>query len=214
MPPLLFLFGSAFVVGLSGAMMPGPVLTATIGETIKRGLVAGPLIVAGHAILEVLLIVALIAGLSRWLEQEIVIGVFGVAGGAILMLMGVHTALTAKAAVRKALAAEAGGDGALRGPVLAGILTSLSNPYWSVWWATVGLGYLTVAWEHGVAGVASFYSGHILSDLAWFSLVAFAVASGRRVCPPVVYRTVLVLCGVALVGLGVYFVKRGVGLLV
>ena len=58
MASLWFLFWSAFLVGFSGAMMPGPVLTATISEVMKRGFKAGPLIVLGHALLEIVVLVA------------------------------------------------------------------------------------------------------------------------------------------------------------
>jgi hypothetical protein len=54
----------------------------------------------------------------------------------------------------------------------------------------------------------SFYSGHILSDLTWYSLVAAAVASGRKLCPPLVYRAMITLCGLVLVGLGGLFFFR------
>ena len=53
---LLTIFAGSFVVGLSGAMAPGPVLTVTISETLKRGFKAGPLIILGHTLLEMILL--------------------------------------------------------------------------------------------------------------------------------------------------------------
>lgn len=200
-----FLFGSAFIIGLSGAMMPGPVLTATISETLKRGFRAGPLIVAGHALLEMLVLTLVVLGLGRWITQPAVMQGLGLLGGGLLIAMGTHMAWTAESAARAALETQPDPKASLRGPMLAGILTSVSNPYWALWWATIGLNLASVALRKGVFGLASFYSGHILSDLAWYSLVAAAVASGRRFCPPAVYSILILLCGLALVGLGGYF---------
>ena len=56
---LFTIFASSFVIALSGALMPGPLLTATISESSRRGFWAGPLMIAGHAILELALVVAL-----------------------------------------------------------------------------------------------------------------------------------------------------------
>ena len=204
----LFLFWTAFVIGLSGAMMPGPVLTATISETLKRGFRAGPLIVAGHAVLEMLVLAAVVAGLGRWITQPVVMRLLGLVGGGLLIVMGSHMAWTAEAAVRTALQSVPEPRASLRGPFLTGILTSVSNAYWSIWWATIGLNLASVALRHGLPGLLSFYSGHILADLAWYSLVAAAVASGRRLCPPPVYRLLITLCGLALVGLGSLFFFR------
>ncbi|OGV63011.1 MAG: hypothetical protein A2283_14790 [Lentisphaerae bacterium RIFOXYA12_FULL_48_11] len=207
---LFFLFWSTFVITLSGALSPGPVLTATISETMKRGFWAGPLIMLGHAILEISLLIAIVAGLARWLTLPLVMAVLGLAGGLLLIAMGIHMALTAKAAVEKALSYCGDKRMAVRGPVLTGIITSVSNPYWTLWWATIGLGLAASALKLGLAGLVSFYLGHILSDLAWYSLVAAAVASGRRICPPWIYRALFVFCGLVLVGLGVFFGSTGV----
>ena len=57
---LALIFGSSFVIALSGALMPGPLLTATIAESSRRGFIAGPLLIGGHAILEMALIGALL----------------------------------------------------------------------------------------------------------------------------------------------------------
>ena len=209
---LALLFWSAFVVGLSGAMSPGPVLTATIGEAMKRGFVAGPLIVLGHAILELLLLSMVVAGLGAFLQRDAVKGVLGLAGAAVLLFIGIRTMRTARSAVTGALRTSGSGDKdrhAWKGPVAAGILLSLSNPFWMVWWATIGLGYAAQALQHGWLGLGAFYAGHTMSDLAWYSAVAAAVAGGRRICPPVVWTAVLVLCGFALCFLGAWFAWDG-----
>lgn len=206
---LAFLFGSAFLVGFSGAMMPGPVLTATIAEVMKRGFRAGPLIVLGHALLEICMLAAVVLGFSRWITLTPVKAALGVGGGALLVLMGAQMALTARRATEEALGAAPPPKSALRGPVLTGILTSVSNPYWTIWWATTGLYYAAISLQRGLPGLASFYSGHILSDLVWYSVVAAAVSSGRKVCPAWFYRLLIVLCGLALVGLGAFFAADG-----
>ena len=206
---LLFLFWSSFVIGLSGAMMPGPVLTATVSEVMKRGFMAGPLIVLGHGVLEIGVLALLVTGLGDWLALPLTRSLLGYVGGSLLLLMGAHMVCTARRAVEAALQKTRSAPPPLHGPVLAGVLTTLSNPYFYVWWATVGLGYAAFALDHGRLGLAAFYSGHILADLAWYSLIALGVASGRRVCPPLVYRLVLIVCGLALIGLGIGFIRFG-----
>ena len=209
MASLWFLFWSAFLVGFSGAMMPGPVLTATISEVMKRGFKAGPLIVLGHALLEIVVLVAVVLGLGVWITHPWAKKLLGMGGGGLLVFMGIQMAWTASRAVEEALSAKVDPRAALRGPVLTGILTSVANPYWTLWWATTGLYYASLALEKGLPGLVSFYSGHILSDLTWYSLVAVAAASGRKVCPPSVYKALIVICGIGLVVLGAVFFRSG-----
>jgi threonine/homoserine/homoserine lactone efflux protein len=207
---LLFLFWSGFVLALSGALMPGPVLTATISEVMKRGFRAGPLIVLGHGVLEVSLLIAVVAGLGPWITRDVTMRALGLGGGALLVFMGLRMVATARKAAEDALRPTPDPRTAIRGPMVTGILTSLSNPYWSLWWATIGLNYVAVALKRGVAGLAVFYSGHILADLAWYSVVSLAAASGRRICPRSVYVGLIVVCGLVLVGLGLYFAASGI----
>lgn len=207
------LFFTAFVVGLSGAMMPGPLLTVTIGESARRGFVAGPLLVLGHGILELALVVALALGLSAWLSAPAVGRAIALLGGAFLAYMGWGMARDAwlgrvELGLEPAPGNPPAGSRGLH-PVVAGALVSLSNPYWSLWWATVGLSYIVFALKQGAPGLASFFAGHISSDLVWYGLVAAAVAGGRRFLSQGVYRAVLVACGVFLIFLGASFVYMG-----
>ena len=45
------IFISAFLIGFSGAMMPGPMLGVAIDGSLKKGWIAGPMIVLGHGAL-------------------------------------------------------------------------------------------------------------------------------------------------------------------
>lgn len=201
------LFITAFLVGLSGALMPGPLLTVTIAESARRGFKAGPLIVLGHALLELALILALLAGLSIYLKQTMVTNIISIVGGAFLIFIGLNMVMDAwKGRVTLHRKEDSGIKGVNMHPVIAGILVSLSNPFWSVWWATIGLTYLTMALKSGGLGVASFFTGHIMADLLWYSLVAAAIAGGRRFINQQVYQIVIALCGIFLIGLGGYFI--------
>jgi threonine/homoserine/homoserine lactone efflux protein len=92
-----------------------------------------------------------------------------------------------------------------------GVAASVTNPFWVVWWATIGTAYVVTALDQGTAGVASFYSAHFITDLGWLSLIAFALATGRRIISGRAYRGVLTACGVFLLGLGAWFLWSAVG---
>ncbi|MDX9872509.1 MAG: LysE family transporter [Clostridia bacterium] len=206
---LAALFATAFVMGFSGAMMPGPLLTVTINESYRRGFKAGPLLVLGHGLLELALIAGLTLGLYNILAQPSFQSGVAVVGGLILLWLGWGMAKDAWAG-RISLQNESRGFSRGMSPVLAGIVVSLSNPYWILWWATIGLAYVTQALQKGVAGLLVFFAGHILADLTWYSAVSLAAVSGKKVLSEGVYRGVLMVCGVFLLGLGLYFVQAGI----
>lgn len=207
------LFILAFGVGLSGALAPGPLLTICIAESSRRGFVTGPLLVVGHGILELALILALLllAGLSAFIQLDAVKMVIFLLGGAFLVYLGQDMVRSPDMAGFSPSSTEAAPRRGLH-PVIAGVVVSLSNPYWSLWWATVGLSFLVKAIESGAIGVAAFFSGHILADLGWYSLVAAAVVAGRNVMRGEIFRLIFILCGVFLLGLGAFFLYQGVQL--
>ena len=202
---LLTIFSTSFVIALSGALMPGPVLTVTVSESARRGAMAGPLMIFGHSILELALVCALMAGLAPFFTRNEVFVVVSILGGVILFWMA---CLMFKDLPNLSLTVEHKTD-KQRNLVLSGILLSLANPYWLIWWATIGIGYIMYSVKFGIAGIIAFYIGHILADLAWYSLISFGIAKGRSFFTDRFYRMLIGSCATFLIVFSGYFLYSG-----
>lgn len=211
---LVEIFLQAFTVGLSGAMMPGPLLTYNIQLSYKKGFWVGPQMVLGHAFLEMGLIGAVMGGLGSILTRPLTKLILWLVGGVLLGWMGYDLIWRESRNPLTALEETAAtGELANKGsrltnihPVMAGAVISFSNPYWSLWWATIGLGFISKAFVLGWAGVLSFFAGHILSDLLWYSLISAAVANGRKYISGSLYKGLLIGCGVFLLLIAAGFI--------
>lgn len=184
--------------------MPGPLLTVNIVETTRKGFWSGPILVGGHAIAELALVVALIYGLAEFISSPKVLSIIGLAGGIALVLMGgamMYDIIRGK--ISFAVDQPGSSSGLLIGK---GITASLSNPYWFVWWATVGAAFLTKSFSHGPVGPVVFYFGHIMSDLVWYSLVSFLIAMGQKFMAGKPYYILISICGLFLIYIGVTFI--------
>ncbi len=200
---------SSFVIALSGAMMPGPLLTATIGQSLARGPWAGPLLMVGHGALEILMVAALCFGLAPLLSAESVVGAVSLVGAAVLVWLAYGMV---KSLPALSLAAETDSSALGRGNiVISGVLLSLANPYWTVWWATIGLNYILSAKALGTAGIAAFFTGHILADIAFYTAVSIGVHQGRGLLNDRAYRGIIAACAAALACFAVLFLVNGIG---
>ena len=185
--------------------MPGPLLTATITESSRRGTLAGPLLIVGHGILELALVVALLLGLAPFLKQEKVFATIAIAGAVILiwMAVGMFRSLPSLSLSWDEKTTDGGHL------IVNGVLLSIANPYWTVWWATIGLGYILHCMRFGLLGILFFFSGHILGDLAWYAAVSAAVVRGRHLLSDRLYRGIIGTCAAFLVVFACYFVFAG-----
>ncbi len=202
---LIVIFSTAFAVALSGAMVPGPFLTVTIGETVKKGQKAAFLLIVGHSVLELLLVIGFTLGLSTLLNNPNIIRTIGILGGSFLLWMGYGMVMDTYRG-RVSLSLEAGQGQPRFGPVVQGIATSISNPYWTLWWATIGAKLVLDSLKHGAPGLTSFYLGHILGDFFWYGTVAYVIVTGKRFVTDRIYRAILFTCGVFLVVLATAFI--------
>ena len=197
----------AFLTALSGAMMPGPLLTITIVQTAKRGFIASVLLVAGHSLLELLLVIGLWFGLGSIMKDRLVMGLVTTIGGGMLLWMGYSMM---KDAANMSLDLKTDNESRsssrwLNHPIIAGMVISLSNPYWLIWWATIGLTLFASLSHNALPIIAAFYLGHISGDALWYLAVGGAVATGRRFINPGVYKSIIRICAVILILLGISF---------
>ena len=198
--------GLAFAVALTGAMAPGPLLALLISQVLAQGISAAVWILVGHAALEALLVTGLACGLTTVLKRARFRGILAVCGGLVLAWMGANTLVQAHAMTIAAAHTEALPWYAL---VAAGVGVSLSNPYFTGWWATVGSGQIAALALRRPTDYGAFLIGHELGDAAWFLLVAVLLVCGRNWLNDVSYRMLLRGCGVALIGLALILAVAG-----
>jgi threonine/homoserine/homoserine lactone efflux protein len=204
---LLLFLSQVFVISLSGVMAPGPVTAAAIAMG-ARSKFAGVLIAVGHGIIEFPLMILIVLGMDKILKSTSTQVVIGLAGGTFLLVMGVQMLLTSLQKVESQTS-----KAAKTGPVMAGIVLSGGNPYFLLWWATVGLALATTARSFGVWAFVIFAMVHWLCDLVWLWALSWASFKGSVLLGPIVQRIVLVICSAALLTFGVFFAYRATRLI-
>ena len=164
---LLFLI-QAIIISLTGVMAPGPITAVTI-STGTRSPHAGALVAVGHGIVEFPLMVLIYFGLGHILRLVH----FKALGGLFLLFMGFDMLRSIKHA--SALENEK-----QKKPLVAGILLSMGNAYFLIWWATVGASLISKAVAFGLIGILLFVTVHWLCDFLWlYFLSAVSFKSGH-----------------------------------
>jgi threonine/homoserine/homoserine lactone efflux protein len=204
---LITIFCTSFVLALSGALMPGPLMTVTVSESSWRGASTGPLMIFGHGLLELALVIALISGLAPILVRNDVFIFISLTGGAVLLWMGISML---RGLSQLSLDCRPADEKKSRNLVVMGIVLSAVNPYWLLWWASIGLGYIMHSLKFGMLGVAAFFLGHILADLAWYGLISFGITKGQHLFSDNSYRKLIGGCAVFLILFSCWFFFSGV----
>ena len=197
---LLGMLTIGFVVGMTGALVPGPMLFATTDRSLKSGWTAGPKVFLGHAIIEMLVCIMIVFGITS-LSDNMVFGI-SIVGGAILILFGFMTIRGAKSAA-SSMEAHTSSQG---NPLAIGIITSATNPYFWLWWLAAGSALVLRGLETGILAAVLFVIGHWLADLSYFTVVSASFSRGKKMMSPKLYERVLLSCGVFLVLFGSWFV--------
>ena len=207
---MLEIFILSFLVALTGALSPGPLLTFTIYKSLKqkRGYLAAIYILLGHATIEFTLIIALLAGASLIFQNIIFLTLVGFIGGMFLVIYGIF-------AIRGVLKTDFETNFTLEENIVkgykgnsyvGGILVSLSNPFWTFWWAVIGLS-LMVSFDITLLmpiEMLVFFIGHELGDIVWYLPLSIFIYYGGKSLNPRIYKYVLLGCGVFMIVFGIY----------
>ena len=186
---MIQLLGTFFVISLSGALSPGPLTTVAIAEGSRRGKWSGWWLSVGHGLAEGAY-VAIIA-LILWLGREALLAQPLVAWQHRLTLTGESA------------------EPARFGLIPTGILFSLSNPYWWIWWALITPLYIRQSMAWGVLGILILFLVHWSTDVGWLTGLAWLTGSGHSLIKPNLYRWIIIVCGLALLFFGIWFMVVG-----
>ena len=195
---LLALFFLGFVIGLSGAVIPGPLLAFTIFDTSRKRRVTGHCVIFGHVLWEAVVIFIILFGFGSLMTQYRAF--IYVVGGLVLILMGVlmfRSRREGEVEVRNTR---------IDSSMLGGLFYTAFNPTQPLWWATAGSALLLKGLEvMSFIGVVIVTLGHWLSDFAYYTLMSSMINKHKKYISPR-QRLISMLLGVLVALMGVYFV--------
>ncbi len=180
----------ATLISLSGVLAPGPITAVSVGQG-SRNPRAGAYVAIGHGIIELPLMVAVFFGVGKLVSLPYMRNTIAFLGGAVLLWMGVGMLRS----LRNASITPAIGS---RSPLMAGILLSAGNPYFLVWWATIGADLILRSVGFGLLGFAAFGLMHWLCDLGWDSFLSVLSYKGGKFFGNRFQQIVFAVCGVFL----------------
>lgn len=197
-----FLLG--FTVGLTGAIVPGPLLFATVEATLKKGWIAGPQVVMGHMLVEIVFCVFIFLGAASFLSNDTV-STISLIGGLALIVLGLLTIKDARATASITVSQNLSGLKLKSSPILLGVVSSVSNPYLWIWWLTASSAIVLREYESGIIVAITYILGHWTADIGWFTTVSGSFSHGNSLFSQKKHRYVLYPCGIFLTVFGLYF---------
>jgi len=199
---MLPILSSIVVISFSGVMMPGPMFAVTLAKSYKSPW-AGVRISLGHAVIEVPLILIIYFGFARFFQNSIVQLVLSMLGGCMIIWMGISMFRARADVVQK-------GRDLPYSSFVAGILMTGLNPFFLLWWATIGSMLLMRFFVFGITGLTVFIIVHWLCDLLWLSFISVLIYRTHALWGRKAQGWVFAGCSLLLVGFGVWFMVSGI----
>jgi threonine/homoserine/homoserine lactone efflux protein len=179
-------------------------LFATIELSLKKGWLAGPKVVLGHMLVELFLFILILFGFTSFVGSGAV-SALSIIGGLALSVFGLLTVKDAKEAASAGISPEKSDMKLTSNPVVLGLITSVSNPYFWIWWLTAGSALVLREYELGFFISIAYVLGHWTADLSWFTAVSGSFSRGKTLLSQETHRYILYACGTFLIIFGLYF---------
>jgi threonine/homoserine/homoserine lactone efflux protein len=207
-----------FTVGISAAIIPGPMTFAAIGASFKNGWRAGSSIFIGHALAELAIFIIVLVGASSFLGKTS-ISYLSIVGGLVMLLLGLVMIKKAKETSKMNISASSPTfssdpvsaknslptSNPFSGLVFAGIITSALNPFFVVWWLTAGSSMVLQEYLIGIFAVIAFIFGHWIADLAFLVALSLSFSRGKEMLSQRTHEIMVYLCGGFMTVFGLWF---------
>ena len=193
---------SVVIISLSGVMMPGPMFAVVLTKSFRSPW-AGVQISLGHAIIEVPIILLIYFGFANFFENSLVQLILSLLGGGMIIWLGISMFRARTEVVTQ-------GKDLPYSAFAAGIITSGLNPFFLLWWATVGSLLVMRFLEFGISGLVVFIIVHWLCDLLWLSFVSVVVYKTHSLWGRKVQGLVFIASSMLLAGFGIWFMISGI----
>ena len=195
--------GLVIVISASGVMSPGPLFAANVMYGLREGKISGIKMAIGHTIVEFPLI--LLLGVGYFSIESIpeirtvitILGAIGLFGFAILQIRSVTKQ-------KFSLETKSG-----QGPIVTGILLSALNPFFIIWWLTIGLVLISESIQNfGIIGIVILFLFHIWMDYAWLFTIAAFSSKAKNYLSKRNFKIIIIGLSVILIYFGIDFLFR------
>ncbi|PVX26953.1 MAG: lysine transporter LysE [Candidatus Bathyarchaeum sp.] len=200
---------TVIILSASGALAPGPMFFVTITHGAKNGTKTGIVFSIAHSIIEFTLVMLLSLGLLSVASEPAVRFAVGVAGGAALIIFGAMQIRSSLHQTKETGATK----GTTRNLFLMGLALTGLNPYFIVWWLSIGANLILIALEFaGLAGVVLMYVCHVWIDYAWLTFVSGFAKRSAKILKQRWYRALIAGFGAVLIYFGLSFIVDALAL--
>jgi len=197
------------LVSASGVFSPGPLLFANLALSKYGGFWSGIKIAIGHTIIELPIIILLalpfvvLSPINLTFSTTKIItfiaGAFLIVFGILYVVRTIRTRGSPNSAINTSR---------IENPYLAGIMFTSLNPFFIVWWTTVGVKLISdsISLLGLPAGIAFLFFVHIWMDYAWLGLSSYLASRGFNIIRSEYHKYITILLSVPLFYYGIYFI--------
>ena len=189
------------IVSASGVMAPGPLFAANISYGLRGGIRAGLKMAIGHTIVELPLVILLgigVLSLESFPEFRTIItilGAFTLFGFAILQILKIYKTKEELSKIPE------------QGPLITGIALSALNPFFLMWWLTIGFKLISDAMEAwSFVGILLMFGLHIWLDFVWLGAIAYFASKANKILSNRNYKFLMLGLSATMIYFGITFV--------
>ena len=188
------------VISASGVMAPGPLFTANIAYGLRGGVKSGIKMAIGHTVVELPLVILLGIGvfsLEIFPEFRMIISIFGAITLFGFAIMQIKTALQKR---------ENKISNPKHGPLITGITLSALNPFFIIWWLTIGFKLISDAmliWAF--SGILIVFVLHIWMDFVWLGGTSYLASKSSQLISNRNYKILMIILSIMLIYFGITF---------